>query len=177
VDLADGTVANRWEIPGAAFPNDVVIDEEGNVYISDTGSGSPADSKIYRFREGSFDVFLNAGIDRANGIWIHDGWLYIGNTGEGLLKRVDLATRRMEDVISFGAGILDGIRVDPDGNLLVSHWAGRLYRITPDGDLTEILHSESQGWNSADFEYLPQQRLVVIPTFFDNRVRAVRLVR
>jgi sugar lactone lactonase YvrE len=176
VDLATGTVANRWEIPEGDFPNDVVIDDHGTVYISDTRSQDPTDSRIYRFREGTFDVFVNAGIDRANGIWIHDGWLYIGNTGDGMLKKVELATGRMEDVVSFGAGILDGIRVDQDGNLLVSHWFGRLYRITPGGDLTEILHSEDRGWNTADFEYLPEERLVVIPTFLDNRVRAVRVL-
>ena len=67
--------------------------------------------------------------------------------------------------------------MDQDENLLVSHWAGRLYRITPEGDLTEILNGERMGWNIADFEYLPEEKLVVIPTFFDNRVRAVRVLR
>lgn len=177
VDLATGAIANRWEIPGADFPNDVAIDDQGTIYISDTRSQNPADSRIFRFRDGTFDVFANAGIDRANGIWIHDEWLYIGNTGDGMLKRLDLGSGRMENVLSFGAGILDGIRVDENGNLLVSHWSGRLYRITPDGDLTEILHSEPQGWNIADFEYLPEERLLLIPTFFDNRVKAVRIVR
>jgi hypothetical protein len=176
VDLATGTIAGRWEIPDADFPNDVVIDDEGTIYITDTRGGNPADSRIYRFRDGVFDVFAEAGVDRANGIWIHEGWLYVGNTGDGMLKRWDLTTGRMEDVLSFGAGILDGIRVDQEGNLLVSHWAGRLYRITPEGNLTEILDGESRGWNIADFEYLPAERLVVMPTFFDNRVRAVRIV-
>lgn len=175
VDLAHGSVANRWEIPDADFPNDVVIDDQGTIYVTDTRGGNPTDSRIYRFSNGAFDVFANAGVERANGIWIHDRWLYIGNTGDGMLKRVELATGKMEEVISFGAGILDGIRVDQDGNLLVSQWFGRLYRVTPEGGLTEILDAESQGWNVADFEYLPDTRTVVIPTFFDNRVRAVRV--
>jgi hypothetical protein len=175
VDLATGTVAGRWEIPEADFPNDVVIDDQGTVYISDTRSRNPTDSRIYRFKDGTFDVFVNEGVEQANGIWIHDDWLLIGNSGDGMMKAAELATGKMRSVLSFGAGILDGIRVDEDGNLLVSQWNGRLYRMTPEGGLTEILNSESQGWNTADFEYLPEEKLLVIPTFFENRVRAVRI--
>jgi hypothetical protein len=32
-------------------------------------------------------------------------------------------------------------------------------------------------WNVADFEYLPDEGLLLIPTFMDNRVRAVRILR
>lgn len=31
------------------------------------------------------------------------------------------------------------------------------------------------GWNVADFEYLPEQSLLLVPTFLDNRVRTVRI--
>jgi hypothetical protein len=81
----------------------------------------------------------------------------------------------MAPVFSVGAGILDGIRVDQDGNLLVSRWGGELFRVQPDGSVTEILNGEAQGWNIADFEYLPDEGLLLIPTFFENRVRAVRI--
>lgn len=97
--------------------------------------------------------------------------------GDGMLKRIELKTGRIEDILSFGAGVLDGLRVDDEGNLLVSHWEGRLCRLSPVGEVTEILDAASQGWNVADFEYLPEERLLLIPTFLDNRVRAVRLKR
>jgi hypothetical protein len=81
----------------------------------------------------------------------------------------------METIISLGAGIIDGIRVDPRGNYLVSHWEGQLYRIDPGGEVVEILDALPQGWNTADFEYLPEEGLILIPTFLDNRVRAIRI--
>ncbi|MFC1791775.1 SMP-30/gluconolactonase/LRE family protein [Gemmatimonadota bacterium] len=175
VDLTTGGVAGRWAIPDPVFPNDLVIDEDGTVYISDTRTGDWAQSRIYRFRDGDFDIFANEGISRANGIWIHDGWLLVGSSGDGLLKRVELATGRMETVLSLGAGIIDGLRVDPGGNILVSHWEGQLYRISPDGTVTELLNALPEGWNTADFEYLPEERLLLIPTFLENRIRAVRI--
>jgi hypothetical protein len=177
IDLATGTVAKRREIPGAVFPNDVAVDGSGTVYISDTRPGNPEDSRIIRFRDGVFDIFVEHGINRANALWIEGGWLYVGNSGDGMLKRVELATGRTEDVVSLGAGIIDGIRRGRDGDLLVSHWAGRIYRITPAGVVTRILDAESRGWNTADIEYIADEGLVIIPTFFDNRVRAVRVAR
>jgi SMP-30/Gluconolactonase/LRE-like region len=177
IHIPSGTVAGRWPIPDPDFPNDVAIDDDGTIYISDTRSGDWNDSRIYRFRDGSFDIFANEGISRANGLWIHDGGLIVGNSGDGLLKRVDLETGRITTVLSLGAGTIDGMRVDPDGNTLVSHWEGQLYRITPEGGITEILDAMPGGWNVADFEYLPEERLLVIPTFLDNRVRAVRILR
>ena len=51
------------------------------------------------------------------------------------------------------------------GNILVSHWGGKVYRISPEGDLVEILDAANQGWNTADFEFLPSENLLLIPTF------------
>jgi len=175
IELESGTIAGRWEIPDPVFPNDLVIDNEGTVYITDTRTGDWAESRVYRFRNGTMDIFANEGISRANGIQIHNGGLIVGSSGDGLLKRVDLDTGRVEVILSLGAGIIDGIQVDEEGNLLVSHWEGQVYRITPDGHLVEVLDALPRGWNAADFEYLPEERLLLIPTFIDNRVRAVRL--
>lgn len=175
IHIPSGEIVGRWPIPDPVFPNDIVIDSHGTIYISDTRSGDWPESRIYRFRSGEFDIFANEGINRANGIWIHDGGLIVGSSGDGALKRVDLETGKVETVLSLGAGTIDGIRVDQDGNLLVSHWEGQLYRISPEGELEEILDAMPEQWNTADFEYLPEENLLVFPTFFDNRVRAVRL--
>jgi hypothetical protein len=67
--------------------------------------------------------------------------------------------------------------VDSHGNYLVSHWEGQLYRISPDGRVLEILDALPEGWNTADFEYLPEEGILLIPTFLDNRVRAIQIRR
>jgi sugar lactone lactonase YvrE len=176
IDANTGALTNRFPIPGAEFPNDIAIDDEGNIYVSDTSPSSHKDSRIYRFRSGEFEVWLDGDeIDRANGLHFHGGRLLVGNSGDGFLKSVDVATRRIEKIICLGAGVIDGIRVDSNGNYIVSQWAGHVYVVSPAGDLVEVLETESAQANSADFEYVPELDLILIPTFLDNRVAAYRL--
>jgi hypothetical protein len=60
------------------------------------------------------------------------------------------------------------------GNYLVSHWEGQTYVISPGGDVVEVLDTMGAA-NSADFEYIRERNLLIIPTFVDNRVIAYRL--
>jgi sugar lactone lactonase YvrE len=96
IDLESGQIAARFEIPDADFPNDLVIDDEGYIYIADTRPSGWDDSRIYRFRDGEFEVWANDGISRANGLWVRDGYLIVGNSGDGFLKRVRLSDARVE---------------------------------------------------------------------------------
>jgi sugar lactone lactonase YvrE len=130
----------------AGFLNDVAA-AGGAVYVSDSRAGI-----IYRFRDGAFDVFIPEGqLSDPNGLHIYDGTLYVGNSGDGTVRAVDLADGSMRTFASLGPGIIDGIESDGGGNLLVSHWEGRLYRITPDGSVSRILDTTSPGVNIANF--------------------------
>ena len=174
IDLGSGAVVARWPIPDVEFPNDVAVDSTGTVYVSDTRTTNWPDSRIYRFRDGRFDVFANAGISRANGLCVDGDYLIVGSSGDGHLKRVRLSDGRVEPIVSLGAGIIDGIQPDGMGNLLVSHWEGLLYRISPAGTVVRLLDAWPDR-NLADFAYLPDRGLLVVPTFLANRVAAYRV--
>jgi sugar lactone lactonase YvrE len=175
IDLETGLILNRHPIPDADFPNDLAVDAEGNIYISDTRPSSHIDSRIYRFKDGAFEVWLNDEIIRANGLFVHGDYLLVGNTGDGKLKAVHLRDKTVSDIVNLGVGVVDGIRVDSRGNYLVSHWEGQTYVISPQGDVVEILDTLHDGVNSADFEYIRERNLLIIPTFVDNRVMAYRV--
>jgi sugar lactone lactonase YvrE len=174
IDVERGAVVARHAIEGSDFLNDLAIGPDGAVYMTDTRPSNRPDSRIYRFKDGSVDVWLEEGINWANGLYLHGNELLVGNSGDGILKAVDLDTRRIRDIVCLGARLLDGIRVDGSGNYLVSHWEGQLYRVDPDGTPVEILDLLPQGLNAADFEYVPESRLVIIPTFVGDRVVAYR---
>jgi sugar lactone lactonase YvrE len=175
IDLETGRIVNRYPIPEVDFPNDLAIDGEGNIYISDTRPTAHMDSRIYRFEDGQFEVWLNDEIVRANGLYVHGDYLLVGNTGDGKLKAVHLKDKTVSDIVSLGVGVVDGIRVDNRGNYLVSHWEGQTYIVGPDGDVVEILDTLYEGVNAADFEYIRERNLLIIPTFLDNRVVAYRV--
>jgi sugar lactone lactonase YvrE len=71
--------------------------------------------------------------------------------------------------------VLDGIKVDTDGSYFVSHWEGQVYRVGPDGVPVEVLDLMPEGMNTADFEYIADRRLLIVPTFLGNRVIAYRV--
>ena len=98
-----------------------------------------------------------------------------GNNGDGTLKSADLDGKEIKTVAALGTGIIDGIMVEPDGNILVTHNEGRLMRVSPDGRVTLLLDTTVIGQNLADFTFIPELGLVVFPTWLDGRVTAFRL--
>jgi len=61
-----------------------------------------------------------------------------------------------------------------DGNYLVSHNEGRLFRVTPSGAVTKILDTTTIQMNLADFAYIPESGLLVVPTYAAGRVAAFK---
>ena len=175
IDVMTGEIIERYPTPGSSFLNDLTIDADGTLYISNT-SRSPKALDVYRFRDGKIDVWKDGfDLHRSNGLFAHDGHLIVGSTGDGLLKSVDLTGGCTRTIACLGAGVIDGIRVDPNGNYLVSHWEGKVYRISPEGDVVEILDVRDEGINLADFEFIKENNLLVVPTFTGNKVVAYRL--
>lgn len=171
VDLAQGALLPRVEVPGAVMLNDVAVAPDGVVYVSDPGSGT-----LHRIRDGKADPWLRGPeVARPNGLLVENGRLLWCNNGDGRLKAADLGTQAVRTVADLSGGLLDGLSPAPGGGWLVSHHEGRLYRVRPEGDLTLLLDQSPQGQPIADFTWIPERRLLVVPTFTDNRVVAYRM--
>ena len=78
-------------------------------------------------------------------------------------------------ITTLPAGIIDGIKVDKNGNYIVSHGEGRIFRVSPAGDFSKILDVTGlQQW-TADFDYIAKKNLLIVPTFLNNKVVAYTL--
>ena len=169
IDLKTGKISAEYPAEGAGFLNDVVTDSAGNVYVSDM---SQENSAIYKLEDGRMAVWLkDEAIDRPNGLYMEDKRLLVGNTGDGSLKAVDLATRKTSLLAAVGFGI-DGLRGDGTGNYFVSNWQGKTSLVTSSWKVIVLMDTTSDNINSADLEYIKERNLLLIPTFFDNRVVA-----
>jgi sugar lactone lactonase YvrE len=170
IDIAAARIVKRHEVPGAGGLNDVTVGPDGTVFVSDMRKGI-----LFRFADGRFEEWLKGPeLTRPNGVWVEGGKLVWGN-GDGCLKSADLATKKVDIVARLGRGIIDGIAGDGRGNVLVSHYEGRVFRISPAGEVVKLIDTTATGAFIADFTFIPEQGLLVAPQFFGNRVRAWRI--
>ncbi len=166
INLDDGEIIERIDLPGSAFPNDIAADNNGNIFISDSRK-----NVIWKVTNNEAEEFLSyPDVEDPNVMYFHKNKILIGNSGDSRLKAVDIETKKITNVAAFPEGFIDGIRVDNDGNYIVSLWKGKIYRVKDTGEIELIFHTENTGYFSADFEYIPQKNLLIIPTFFENRV-------
>lgn len=173
IDLDSAKVVNRYPAEHAVFLNDIAIDHQSNVYVTDY---SGENSAIYRLNEKGLKKWLvHPEISRPNGLLIKGDELLFGNTGDGKIKAVDLENQIIRLVVDAKTGA-DGLRTFGDQAFIISDWAGRTAMINVDGEIIELLNTTEQNINSADLEYIAEKNMVIIPTFFDNRVMAYRLI-
>ena len=171
IDILQAKVVGRFPIPGAGLPNDIAVGPDGALYVSDSNRAA-----IFKCQAGKVELWLqDARIARPNGLAFDDQDLIVGANADGCLKAVSLATKEIRTIADLGVGVIDGIACLGSGTYLVSHNEGRLFRVTTDGQVVKLIDQTVVGQNIADFAYLPSRRLIVFPTWTDNRVAAYSL--
>jgi hypothetical protein len=172
IDLKTGTIAARYPAAGAVFLNDVAADADGNIHVGDS---SAENSVIYRLSEGKLAVWLQAvEIRNPNGLLMQGNRLLVGNGQDGNLNAIELESKKITLIAKTGTGI-DGLKPLGDGSFLLSDWAGKTSLLDADGKTSVLMNTTADRINSADFEYIKSKKLLLIPTFFDNRVVAYKV--
>jgi sugar lactone lactonase YvrE len=180
INAASGEILKRYDAKGAVFLNDVVVDDDGTVYVSDTPMNT-----IWRLKDGSFEPWLaNDALNGPNGLLIQGKTLIVASLGKvqsqgqkkelGTLLAVSLDDQKVSKVGKGELiGNLDGLQAIQPGVYLVTDWAqGALYRVDAKGKVDELIDL-NQG--SADLSYLPGKKMLLIPMMLDNSLVAYRL--
>ncbi|MCU0290941.1 MAG: hypothetical protein MUF10_02990 [Thermoanaerobaculaceae bacterium] len=171
IALPGGEVRQRIGVPDAGRLNDIDVDGAGVLFVSDSLQGV-----IYRITAGKAEVWLRGPeVSQPNGVCLSGGRLVWANNGDAFLKSVDLESKQITHLASFPGGLMDGVTNGPNGSWLVSHNQGRLSQVNARGEVTVLLDLTVPGTVIADFAYIPRENLLVLPTFFDNRVVAETL--
>jgi len=170
VDMETGEIIKRYGIEGKPNLNDITIGDDGAVYV--TGSGS---NTIYILQDDAVSEFLVGEEESFNGLFWEKDRLLLITAGTSQFKEIDWDTKEVK-IISENMGGGDGIVRVGDGEYLTSSWAGAIFHVSAEGEVTQLLDTESDGVNTADFDYSVEDNLLFVPTFFDNRVKAYRLV-
>ncbi|MDN4165341.1 ATP-binding protein [Cytophagales bacterium LB-30] len=160
ISLASGSIVQEYAIEGAQFLNDVTTDGT-SVYFSDMATG-----KIYQLKDEAPSLFQE-NVASINGLLFDNGNL-LGLSGAGFQNLSQ--SLMLNDSVTGG----DGLVKVADNAYVASRWQGEVYLI--EGEITTLLldtkAAESQ---TADIGLIADQNIVLIPTFFKNKVVAYQL--
>ncbi len=171
IDIDKVEVVKAIPVEGASFLNDISIDTDGTVYLTGSNSGW-----IWTIRDGEVKALITEGLERPNGLFVEESRVLLTSSGSQDLKIIDKATASVETVTpEIGHG--DGVEfTGKEGHYIVSSWSGEIFLIFPDFSKVSLLKTSDQKINSADIAFNKKDQVVYVPTFFDNRVVAYKLV-
>lgn len=166
IDFQSGNISKTYEIEGAQFLNDITVDSNGDVYVSDSATG-----KIHVIKNDKAELYFESkDFKRVNGLFAEGDGLYIADAGTGVnyrLSRNKVLTKYTET--AQGA---DGIVAIGSGAYIVSSWGGEIYFVDENAKSTKLLDTKEKKLNSADIALNQKEQMLYVPTFFGNSVMA-----
>ncbi len=170
IDIASGTISNRYVVEGTPTLNDITVH---NKHVFATGSDS---NKLFELKDGTLEVILEGDLGRPNGLFAEENRLLMITSTSSLLVSIDRETMDQQILVdSLGHG--DGIVPVGNGDYLASSWRGEVFYITADWQRIQLLDTRATEINAADIDYIIDKNLLLVPTFFHNQVVAYELVR
>ena len=165
ISIKDAKITSKVKLENAKFLNDVTASEDGTVFVTDM-----RDNKIYVLADGKLILWLeNKLIANPNGLWAEKGKLYIGT---GQILQADIKTKEIK-VLADNCGGIDGIEKMENGEFIYSNWPGKIF-VTKGAESIKLLDTVDKK-NTADIDYVPGKKMVLVPTFLGNSVEAYKL--
>lgn len=168
IDIELKQIHNRIKYESAKFLNDVCLTESGDVFVSDA-----ATSQILKLEDEKLVLWLEGEhLKGVNGLFYEDDFLMVG-TANNILK-VSIPEKTHEIYVPETVAV-DGIEADNDGGYYFSSWQGMLFHVVPEEKPIVLLNTVDQEINCADIGFIHESKLILVPTFFDNRIIAYRM--
>jgi len=162
IDLASGDILDTYTIDGAKFLNDVATDG-ASIYFSDTANGL-----IHVMTNGRIETYAE-GHENVNGLAVGSNGNLLALDADGF-HRIGEAGGSISEEMTNG----DGLVVIDEDTFIASRWEGEIYLID-EGNSYMLLDSKAQSSNTADIGFIPDGRIILVPTFYKNKVVAYRL--
>lgn len=171
IDISTGTIVDTYSVDSAEFLNDIAIDNNGAVYISDSNI-----NRIYKLEDEKITVWTeDANLGGPNGLF-HDGEkMMVATFQKGNFNEIDTTTKKATPVVEAIPGGDGVVKVGLD--YIVSNWNGEVFYVTSDYRKKKILDTKEVGDNAADIDYIEDDKLLLVPTFFGNSVVAYKVVQ
>jgi sugar lactone lactonase YvrE len=164
IDTKTGKITHTYPVAGATFLNDIAVDGD-KVYISDSQAGA-----IYLIEDGKVSTWMKD-LHNPNGLFIDGGKMIMALWDDKTINTVDLSSKEVT-LRTDSIENPDGVEAIGNNEYLVSSWNGMLHYIDSDWKATTLLDTRKDSISSADIEYVKSKNLLLVPTFFKNKVMA-----
>lgn len=170
IDITTGKITGKKEVAGAVMLNDMDAAPDGTVYFTDSGT-----NKVYSLKgDDMVEMFTNGDqLKKPNGVFVDGNNLMIAGMDSGNFVEYSLTDKKaVTKVDSLFGG--DGVEKYRD-DYFVSNWNGEVYHLTADWKKTKLIDTKEQKLNAADIEIVESKNLLLVPTFFGNKVVAYKI--
>ncbi|MBN2134451.1 MAG: hypothetical protein JW737_01850 [Acidobacteria bacterium] len=160
----------KFENPGVA--NDITVGPDGKIYVTDS-----LKNQILRSSGEKFEIWLEGGdLNGPNGIAYYKDNIYIGNTRDGCILKIDIKTAKITTIACLPSAVIDGLVFDGD-DILTNDFNGILYRIKNNGEIKMELDSSGIQLILADFGYDPETQKIFLPAIYKSGILTYKLSR
>jgi len=166
IDIKKGVIKNKIKVEGAVFLNDVTVNKNGAVFVSDSRTG-----KVHRYENNMVTIEVE-NLQGPNGLLSIDDQLLILDKGSLLSLTPGGTISKIMDGMDPST---DGIEKVAPNQYIVSCWNGIVYFVAKGAQKITLFDTRSEKINSADIGYDPKNRIIYVPTFLKNSVVAYQL--
>ena len=163
IDIAKESIIKTIPVNGAKGLNDVTVDKNGVVYVSDSKT-----MQIFRVQNDKPELYLDK-LKGPNGVLMRGDDFYILDAGGAYKVEKDKSLTKLADGMEGGT---DGIENISGNDFLVSCWSGTIWYVHADGTKEKLLDTTKEKKNTADIGFDAKTRTVYVPTFWKNSVVA-----
>jgi len=165
IDIETASIEKTVPVEGATFLNDLASDGT-TVYFSDSQAGT-----VYSLNQAGSVMPVINNADGVNGVECYEGSLYtLDKQGLNKYDTTEYKSSLINSKVTGG----DGLVILNDSTFVASRWAGEIYLIKG-SETTLLLDTKEEKSNTADIGFIPNQNLVIVPTFMKNGVAAYKL--
>jgi sugar lactone lactonase YvrE len=182
IEIAKRKIKNFFKIEGATFINDVVIAQNGDLYVSDFFG-----DKIYKLSKENRkpEIWLETATLKApDGLYMEKDKLIVASWGKlsnpatfetsvlGDLLSIDLKTKKIEVLVSK-MGNLEGITKADDFYFVTDWFSGKVLKVNAQQKTVSTFISGLK--NPTDPNFAPELNVLAIPQHGTNQVLFINL--
>jgi DNA-binding beta-propeller fold protein YncE len=173
ISIQENRIIDKYPFPDAKLLNDIAIDNRRNIYVSETTRDNDT---IYRFTAGKVEKWHKSeAIKRPNGLYVDGNILLVGSSGTKTIVAVDLEKNEVIDKVKVNS-LIDGLAKLDASSYIFSDWYGRIFHLKGFSAVEQLADLIPLQQNTADLFYARHLKLLLVPTFFNDRIIAYKVL-